>query len=314
MANLPQIKGRKRFPLKIKAHSYLMDHRFEGNAVFPAVEAMQLLASSAQSHFPEIKPRYISNATFEKFLYLDKDQPEIEIFNEISSDENDTLVSKLITRTTSKTLSISRLKEHVSLSFHSRKNNEISLPPVETLADLKSKTFSIPASTVYHELVPFGPSYHNIIGDLFLSEKGAIAVVHAPENHAASGPLGSPFPLDAAFHAACAFCQCFLKFIGFPIGFKKRQVIHRTRPGKRYTVRMIPIQTSSDELICDLWIWNQDGRFFEAVSGLMMRDVSGGRRRPPPMDYEHSITLKSLKNYDSSPCLSTHIDLHCKLY
>ena len=281
MANLPKIKGRKCFPLKIQHHSYLMDHRFEGNAVFPAVEAMQLLAASAKSYFPEINPNIISDAKFEKFLYLHENQPGTEIFNEISAGEDDRLASRLFSRTKSKTLSISRLKEHVSLSFQTRWNSELSLPPVEKLADLESKTFCIPASTVYHELVPFGPSYHNIIGDLLLSEKGALATIHAPLYHASSEPLGSPFPLDAAFHAACAWCQCFLKFIGFPVGFKKRQVIHETLPGKEYIARVIPIQTASDELICDLWIWNQDGRFFEAVSGLMMRDVSGGKKRPP---------------------------------
>jgi hypothetical protein len=281
MANLPQIKGLKRFPLEIKVHSYLMDHRFDGNAVFPAVEAMQLLAASTQSHFPEIKPKYISDAKFEKFLYLHKGQPEIEIFNEISAGEDGTMISKLVSRTKSKTLSISRLKEHVSLSFHTRWNNKINPPPVETLTDLESKTFCISAEKVYHELVPFGPSYHNIIGDLFLSENGAIATIHAPENHAASEPLGSPFPLDAAFHAACAWCQCFLKFIGFPVGFKKRQVLNETVPGKKYVARMIPVQAAPDLLICDLWIWSTDGRFFEAISDLMMRDVSGGRQRPP---------------------------------
>ncbi|MBW1897675.1 MAG: polyketide synthase dehydratase domain-containing protein [Deltaproteobacteria bacterium] len=281
MANLSQIKSPKRFPLEIAHHSYLMDHRFDGNAVFPAVEAMQLLAASTQSHFPEIKPQYISNAKFEKFLYLHEARPEIEIFNEISAGEKGILVSKLTTRTKSKTLSISRLKEHVSLSFHTRWNDEINMPPVETLTDLESKTFCIPAEKVYNELVPFGPSYHNIKGDLFLSEKGAIATIHAPKNHASTEPLGSPFPLDAAFHAACAWCQCFLKFIGFPVGFKKRHVIHKTHPGREYTARMIPVKAAPDNLICDLWIWSTDGRFFEAVSGLVMRDVSGGRKLPP---------------------------------
>jgi hypothetical protein len=258
-----------------------MDHRFEGNAVFPAVEAMQLLAASARSHFPKIQPLVIHDAVFEKFIYLNEDLKETEIFIEFIEGEDGTLKSKLISRTTSKTLSISRLKEHVALLFHSTRENQTPLPDVQKLADLESQTFRVPASRVYSELVPFGPSYHNIIGDLVLSEKGAVATILAPVNHAASEPLGSPFPLDAAFHATCAWCQCFLKFIGFPVGFKKRRVIHKTIPGKEYVARMIPVQTASDNLVCDLWIWNPDGRLFEAVSGLMMRDVSGSRKRPP---------------------------------
>ncbi|MFO7560641.1 MAG: polyketide synthase dehydratase domain-containing protein [Desulfobacterales bacterium] len=281
MANLPQIKGGKRFPLEIERHSYLMDHRFEENAVFPAVEAMQLLAASTQSHFPEIDPTVIRNAEFEKFLYLHADQPEIEIFNEISSGEDDSLVSRLISRTKSKTLSISRWKKHVSLSFHSRQANETGLPSPGDVTDLGAGTFSIPASTVYRELVPFGPSYHNMKGDLLLSKTGAVSAIHAPRGPAPSEPLGSPFPLDAAFHAACAWCQCYLKFIGFPVGFQKRQVFLKTIAGKEYAARMIPIQTAADKLICDLWMWNPEGRFVEAVSGLIMRDVSGGEKHPP---------------------------------
>jgi hypothetical protein len=281
MANLSQIKGRKRFPLEIQVHSYLMDHRFEGNAVFPAVEAMQLLAASTQSHFPEIRPQVISDATFGKFLYLHQDIKETEIFNEVIRGEDGTLKSKLITRTISKTLSISREKEHVCVSFHTRKENERPLPPVEKLTDLESKTFRVPASAVYSELVPFGPSYHNISGDLYLSEHGVLATIHAPENPALSQPLGSPFPLDAAFHSVCTWCQCYLNFIGFPVGFKKRKVIHQTTAGKQYTTRMIPVQKDPNNLICDLWIWDRKGRFFEAVSGLVMRDVTGGRKRPP---------------------------------
>jgi hypothetical protein len=258
-----------------------MDHRFEGNAVFPAVEAMQLLAASALSLFPKIQPRMIHDAVFEKFLYLNKDLKETEIFIEFIEEEDGTLKSSLTSRTRSKTYSISRMKEHVSMLFHETRETQTPLPDVQKLADLESQPFRVPASRVYSELVPFGPSYHNISGDLFLSEHGALATIRTPEYKAASGPLGSPFPLDAAFHAACAWCQRYLQFIGFPVGFQKRQVIHPTLAGEEYTARIIPVQTKPDALICDGWIWDRNGRFFEAVSNLVMRDVAVGRKRPP---------------------------------
>jgi hypothetical protein len=37
-----------RLPLLIDAAPYLQDHRFEGKAVFPAVEAMRVLAQAVK--------------------------------------------------------------------------------------------------------------------------------------------------------------------------------------------------------------------------------------------------------------------------
>jgi len=281
MANLSQIEEIRQFPLEIRLHPYLMDHRFEGNAVFPAVEAMQILAASTKSHFPEINTNIILDASFDKFFFLKEGQSIIEGFNEIRVHQNRSIESRLVTRIKSRKLAISRQKEHVTISFQSSRTPAADFPLFENLTRLEGEFFSISSRKVYQELVPFGPAYHNITDDLLISENGVIANLSAPVCEAATEPLGSPFPLDAAFHAACVWCQCFLGFIGFPVGFEKRTLFRQTLPGNHYIARIIPVTTTPELLVCDLWICDPEGNFFENIAGVRMKDVSAGRSKPP---------------------------------
>ena len=69
MEDLPKIADKVRLPLKIKIYPYLMDHQFEGKAVLPAVEAIQLLAASTSGYLPDVGIDTILDARFDKFLY-----------------------------------------------------------------------------------------------------------------------------------------------------------------------------------------------------------------------------------------------------
>jgi hypothetical protein len=136
---------------------------------------------------------------------------------------------------------------------------------------------------LYRDLVPFGPAYQNILDDLIVTEKGAVAHLQSPSYPAPLQPLGSPFPLDAAFHAACAWGQRFSTIVGFPVGFDERTIFRPTQPGEKYISRITPVRQASDPvvLIFDIWIYTEEGYLCEAVRGVQMRDVSGGRLKPP---------------------------------
>ncbi len=86
MENIPKITGKTRVPVEIRIRPYMADHKFEGKAVLPAVEAMQLLAASTQAYLPDTDIRFIANARFDKFLYLK--QNHTEAYNEIEVCEN----------------------------------------------------------------------------------------------------------------------------------------------------------------------------------------------------------------------------------
>jgi polyketide synthase-like dehydratase family protein len=277
------LKMSKRLPLQLEIYPYLLDHRFEGTAILPAVEAMQLLAISTQKHLPDADIRFIENAKFDKFLYIEPNTTIVEAFNEIELDKNGSITAKLITKTKSKKTGITRVKEHAVMQFSGGKPN-IKPLILDTVSRQIKRGFNIPSDKLYKDLVPFGPAYHNIRDTLFVSEKGAIAGIQAPKQRPTNNlimPLGSPFPLDAAFHAACAWGQRYLAVVGFPVGIDKRMVVHLTRPGKSYSCLILPVNVTTDLLVFDILLYDLNGVLFEAVSGVHMKDVSAGRMKPP---------------------------------
>jgi len=291
MESLPKITNKIRLPLEIEIYPYLLDHRFEGKAVLPAVEAMQLLAVSTQKHLPDTNIRFIENAKFDKFFYIEPyttqdttpDTNIVEAFNEIEVGENGGITAKLITKTRSKKAGITRVKEHAVMQFSGGKS-DIKPFSLDTVSGQIKRGFNIPPDRLYNDLVPFGPAYHNIRDTLFVSEKGAIARIQAPKQSTTNNlkmPLGSPFPLDAAFHAACAWGQRYMAVVGFPVGFDKRIVIQPTVPGNSYISLILPVKVTTGLLVFDIWLYDINGVFFEAVPGVQMRDVSAGRMKPP---------------------------------
>jgi len=128
--------------------------------------------------------------------------------------------------------------------------------------------------------VPFLPAYRNL-EELHLSEQGAIALVRGGTADAPAEPLGSPFPLDATFHAACVWGQRYAGIVGFPVHIDARIIRKKTRAGETYLARVTPLSVTDSQLVFDLWIYDAGGEVCEEVRGLRMRDVSGGTLQPP---------------------------------
>ena len=136
----------------------------------------------------------------------------------------------------------------------------------------------VSAREVYRELVPFGPSYQTLQDSLHLAEEGAWARLLAPRLDSAGQVrqiLGSPFPLDGAFHAACVLGQRAAGFTPFPVGLGRRIIVKPTQAGASYFTRVNLVSRQPDELVFDLCIFDQQGEVYESVTGLTMRDVSG---------------------------------------
>lgn len=284
MEDISQVTEKRRLPLELKIRPYLADHRFDGRAVFPAVEAMQLLARSCRGFRANIDTSTITGVAFHKFLYLEHitDQTVTEIINEIHSDRNGRVCARLLTKNRLKKSAMTRLKEHVTLHFNGTRS-EGPVPEFKTATALNGTAFKITARMLYRDLVPFGPAYQNILGDLVVTEKGAVAHLQSSSAPASVQPLGSPFPLDAAFHAACAWGQRYSTIVGFPVGFNERIICRPTQAGEKYISRITPVRQASEPvvLIFDIWIFTEEGHLCEALRGLQMRDVSGGRLKPP---------------------------------
>ncbi len=104
-------------PLEIPVRPCLMDHRFDGRAVLPAVEAMEVLARAAGRFRPDTAVDAMSGLQFDKFLAIAPDADRLAAFCEFTRYENGDLKAVLATRTTAKKSAVTRVKEHATLVF-----------------------------------------------------------------------------------------------------------------------------------------------------------------------------------------------------
>ena len=272
-----------RLPLSIAVFPYLQDHRFEGNAVYPAVEAIQMLARAVKKFRPETDITAITDTTFDKFLLIPPDLKNIDALCSITPLENGDIIAVLQTKIRAKNAAFTRIKEHVTVHYPRLKPKVATYLP-DSFSFGKNNCLEILPGPIYRELVPFGPSYHNISEKLIVHKDGVLAKLQAPIISDAiekTGQLGSPFVLDAAFHAACVWGQRFSGVVAFPVGIEKRIVIKPTRPGGAYISAAIPVQSDADKLVFDICIYDDDKTLYEMAAGVHMRDVSAGRLKPP---------------------------------
>jgi len=281
MESLPKIRATVRLALNINVPPYLMDHQYRGKAVLPAVEAIEILAASTLAHNPGTAVHSILDARFDKFLVIEDGQRQIDAFNDLEIFDSGRVISRLITKTRSKKAMITRTLEHATLSFHGVSSAPEPHPPgLLTGSDPSSSKCHIPPESIYRRLVPFGPGYHNLKA-LTLFKKGVRGQVYAPLLGDSERVLGSPFPLDAAFHAACVWGQRYVGYVGFPVGFGLRRLFTPTRSGNTYTARIFPKEVHSNRFLVDIWITDTDGTLREVALDVVMQDVSGGRIKPP---------------------------------
>jgi len=280
MEDTSRMRERIRLPIVIPVLPYLRDHHFEGKIILPAVEILQRLAGSAQAYRPDAYVRYMRAASFDRFLYIEKNCEVIEAGHELEVYESGRMVSKFITIDNVKGTTMTRTKIHAVVSFMPV-GESIAGTPIDLTSARDGILYKVPSHKLYSDLVPFGPSFQNVRDDLLLTAQGAVARVYAVDHPAPSKPLGSPFPLDGAMHAACAWGQRFRHIVAFPVGFEKRFITDPTVPGETYLCTILPVPENGESLKFNIWIHDASGNLREEVLGVIMRDVFGGRVRPP---------------------------------
>jgi hypothetical protein len=295
MGKFSEIKSGEKHCIKIHAGLFLQDHSFLGKAVLPAVEAMKALAHSTRALADEIDVTRITKASFQKLLPIPPEPECIEAFNLVEHDNtHDYLQSSLITIFRSKTSSITRPVTHVTLRFGLRESfagkrflNTESFGQERDFEDICDEaiedTFEILPEFIYERMIPFGPAFRNIAAPIRLTRQCVMAEVSGghPE-YVERSPLGSPFPLDAAFHAACAWGQRYLRYVAFPVGLEERRILRPTVSGENYFAYATPVQADSRSLLFDIRIFAKGGALCEECLAVLMKDVSKGHLKPPP--------------------------------
>jgi len=280
MADLPRQHLSHRISSNLEIRPYLRDHFLEGKIIFPAVEIMIVLARIVRHQYPHAHLNIIESAGFNKMLVLDPEAKLLETQVETVEEEGHVRAS-LLTSVASKSGSIKRTLEHASLAFVQATDLPEPSVAFREARKLEKDCINVPAVSIYRELVPFGLSYRNITGDLSVSKEGAIAEVFGGDSVEGDSLLGSPFALDAAMHAACVWGQRYCGLVALPVGFDRRIIYRRTQKGATYIARIAPVETGREPLVFNVWIFDIDGAICEEICGLKMRDITGGRMKPP---------------------------------
>ncbi len=268
-------------PVEIVIQPWFADHCFGGKVVLPAVETMLLLAAEVKKFCPEVNIRVMEDVRFAKFLEIPPGRTTVAALVECSRNKNGSICAKLFSRVQFKAMT--RIKKHGEILFFPAAEStgaDTAISP----APLAGPVTAVAADRIYRELVPFGPAYHTLQETLFLSGQGAWGKLKAPALPAVSRMqeiIGSPFPLDGALHAACVLGQRSADFVPFPVGLGRRIINRPTQAGGSYITKVVPVPGTSDELVFDLGIFDNDGQIYETVTGVRMRDVSRGRIKPP---------------------------------
>lgn len=272
-----------RIPLTIPLKPWFRDHCFGGKSVMPAVETMLVLASKVRENFPEIDIRVMEDVRFAKFMEIPPEVTTLDCFIEFTEVSDGRVQVKLLSRTQFKAMS--RIKEHGEIFFSSAYSVDADAHPARIVNPPQSAgpVTEISVEHLYRELVPFGPAYQTLQEKLFLSENEAWGKVKAPELHtdfdSIQEIIGSPFPLDGAFHAACVLGQQSVDFVPFPVGFARRIINRPTQPGCCYNSQVSQVSRTSDELVFDLVIFDDEKLIYEIVEGVRMRNVTGAMKK-----------------------------------
>ncbi|MFA5321494.1 MAG: polyketide synthase dehydratase domain-containing protein [Smithella sp.] len=274
------LNQKKRYPCDIEIHPYLRDHHLEGKVILPAVESLTFLAGTVKTNYPQIDISCLRNAVFSKFLAIAPDTTRQAVFVDLEKMCDGRISAALLTSVKSKTGTISREVEHACVEFSAAESEQLTVLPFRAVNKLKGNCISVPSATIYRELVPFGAAYQNIVGDLSVSPEGSLAYISGGDNETDEYLLGSPFPLDAVMHAACVWGQRFAGIVTFPVGFEKRVIYQKTEKKGEYLGRVVPVSVTRESLIFDAWIY-EDDIMCESVSGIVMKDVTRGKLRPP---------------------------------
>lgn len=281
MGNLSDIAASADGMLTIRFPRSWTDHHFQGRPVMPAVEAMQILAERARIAGGEVNVKEIGTARFPKFLAVDPDAESVTVRCQATDLDGGGRWAGLSSTASAGSARIRRSITHAEATFGAAADP---LPafPLDLAAAVEGVCDTIDPRMIYRELVPFGPDYRSVCAPLVVSGDGALARVRAPSLASAlSGPLGSGFPLDGAFHAACVWGQRYAGRVAFPVAIGRRVIAAPTRPGETYTARVVPIEAAPHVLRVDIWILDEAGTCREAALGVEMRDVSRGAWRPP---------------------------------
>jgi len=242
---------------------------------------MRLLALTATEACPTVDPKIMTDTAFTRFVEIAPDAAVLEILVRLTEVSSGVVRAGLLSR--SRVKAMTRLVSHCDLTFAAAPS-----PPTEVrcLPAPPSRQFrpgnigrsDLPGPGALRPDVPDPSRPAAVDGGYGL---GPGAGPGAAADGRGSGTARQSLPPRRAMHAACVHGQRLVDFIPFPVGFAARVIARPTEGGESYAVRVRLRSRADNELVYDLAILDEGGCLRETVTALRMRDVSGGRIRPP---------------------------------
>jgi hypothetical protein len=171
--------GTEQGELCIPVPPHFLDHAFEGRAILPAVEILEILAGFVHGRCPEIPVRTMEDALFPRFLVLDPGADALVARIERQSLDDGRVKALLGTAVRSRSGAIGRVAVHGSVVSRGGDGGGNALAVVDR-KPVRTDRFGVPAERLYRDLIPFGPAYRNARDPIEIWEEGAEAVVQAP--------------------------------------------------------------------------------------------------------------------------------------
>lgn len=254
-----------RIPLKVKISPHHREHRISGKTVLSAAEALGLMACV----LCDVDTSQSRNAELLRFVPIDESTTVIDLEVELTPGDAGWVGAELLSRQNMGSAGLKRMLSHLRVQWGGE--IEAFLVPEEKALTVEGEVFRFSAQELYADLVPFGSAFQNVVGDVLLANDGAVAKVKAPWS---LKTLGSPFPIDACMHLACAWSQRYLGKRTYPMSYKARRVFDPTKAGELYTGKVEPRHADKDGFCFDLWVFDELGNCRDSIIGLNMQGLA----------------------------------------
>ncbi len=152
MEDLPGVTATAQLPLHVPLASYLHDHRFDGRAVLPGVEALDILARAARRFDPVVDVTRMRAVAFDKFLAIDPGASHLTASAELTRHADGSLTAVLATRAASKSGGMTRVRTHAGATFGGPMKAVPELP-LDLAAAPEGACLSLARAQIYPELI-----------------------------------------------------------------------------------------------------------------------------------------------------------------
>ena len=264
-------------PVTLAVLPELADHTIQGKATVPAALLLDLLVHrvAEQNAQAAAYPLVMRDAAFPRFLPAEEiERCTFDISLEETPEDASAGTRATLTSRISLAGGIGRTRRHAVVIFGGS-TNPLPPTPAEIACDVE-----VSAERVYAELIPFGPRYRNLHGEIRLGRDGGTGWVRSPKPSSPEpSRAGCPYLFDSAMHLACLWGQRYAGVVAYPTGFSARAIASPLAHGQRRCV-VAPKTVDAHGLTFDLWLTDENQGVCDTIVALAMAPLARGAQPP----------------------------------